>query len=322
MKAELWRLLCLAALIACSLPAVAQTYPNKPIRMLVPFPAGGSTDLAARALGQKLSEALNTPVVVENRPGASGNIGIEAAARANADGYTLLMAPAAFATNPAFFPNLPWDPIKDFSPISMVAMVPIVAVVYPGLPVNNVRELIAYAKNNPGKLNMASPGGATLARLSGEMFRTATGVDWVTVHYKGGQPALTAMITGEAQVSFAGISDVFAQMKAGKLRALAVGTIKRSAVVPELPTLNESGLPGYDVSIWQALVAPAGTPREIIARLNAETVKIMATPEAKERFLSFGTDATTSTPEQLGQFLRDEVAKIRKVVKDIGATVD
>jgi tripartite-type tricarboxylate transporter receptor subunit TctC len=319
---KLWRLLCFAALIAFSLLAHAQTYPSKPIRMLVPFPAGGSTDLAARALGQKLSEALNTPVVVENRPGASGNIGAEAAARANADGYTLFMAPAAFATNPAFFPNLPWDPIRDFAPISMVAMVPIIVVVYPGLPVNNVRELIAYARNNPGKLNMASPGGATLARLAGEMFRTATGVDWVTVHYKGGQPAMTAMLSGEAQVMFAGISDVFAQVKAGKLRALAVGTLKRSAVVPELPTLNESGLPGYDVSIWQALMAPAGTSREIIARLNADTVRIMATPEMKERFLSFGTDAVTSTPEQLSQFLRDEVAKIRKVAKDIGATID
>ncbi len=318
----LWRFLCVAVLVAFSVPAHAQIYPSKPIRMLVPFPAGGSTDLAARALGQKLAEALGTPVVVDNRPGASGNIGVEAAARATPDGYTLLMAPAAYATNPAFFPNLSWDPIKDFAPISMVAMVPIVAVVHPGLPVNNVRELIAYAKNNPGKLNMASPGGATLARLSGEMFRTATGVDWVTVHYKGGHPAMTAMLTGEAQVMFAGISDVFAQVKAGKLRALAVGTLKRSAVVPELPTLNESGLPGYDVSIWQALVAPAGTPKEIIARLNAETVRIMAMPEVKERFLSFGTDATSSTPEQLGQFLRDEVAKIRKVAKDVGATMD
>jgi tripartite-type tricarboxylate transporter receptor subunit TctC len=319
---KLWRFSCVATLIGFSLLAQGQTYPSKPIKMLVPFPAGGSTDLAARALGQKLAEALNTPVVVENRPGASGNIGAEAAARASADGYTLFMAPAAFATNPAFFPNLAWDPIRDFAPISMVAMVPIVVVVHPGLPVNGVRELIAYAKSNPGKLNMASPGGATLARLSGEMFRAATGVDWVTVHYKGGQPAMNAMLAGEAQVMFAGISDVFAQMKAGKLRALAVGTLKRSAVVPELPTLDESGLPGYDVSIWQALMAPAGTPREIVARLNAETVRIMATPETKQRFLSFGTDATSSTPEQLGQFLRDEVAKIRKAVKDAGATID
>jgi len=319
---KLWRFPCVAALLAFSLFAQGQTYPSKPIKMLVPFPAGGSTDLAARALGQKLAEALNTPVVVENRPGASGNIGAEAAARANADGYTLFMAPAAFATNPAFFPNLSWDPIRDFAPISMVAMVPIVVVVHPGLPVNSVRELIAYAKSNPGKLNMASPGGATLARLSGEIFRVATAVDWVTVHYKGGQPAMNAMLAGEAQVMFAGISDVFAQMKAGKLRALAVGTLKRSAVVPELPTLDESGLPGYDVSIWQALMAPAGTPREIIARLNAETVRIMAIPETKQRFLSFGTDATSSTPEQLGQFLRDEVAKIRKAVKDAGVTID
>lgn len=319
---KLWRLPCLVALVAFSLLAHAQTYPSKPIRMLVPFPPGGSTDLAARSLGVKLSEALNTPIVVENRPGASGNIGIEAAARSSADGYTLLMAPAAFATNPAFFPNLSWDPIRDFAPISMVATVPIIVVVHPSLPVKNVRELIAYSRSNPGKLNMASPGGATLARVSGEMFRSAAAVDWVTVHYKGGPPAMNAMLSGEAQVMFAGISDVFAQVKAGKLRALAVGTLKRSAVVPELPTLNESGVPGYDVSIWQALLAPSGTPREIIARLNAETVKILATPEAKERFLSFGTDAVSSTPDQLRQFLRDEVAKIRKVVKEVGATID
>ncbi len=315
-----WRFLCLAALIVVA--AQAQTYPNKPIRMLVPFPAGGSTDLPARALGQKLSDALHAPVIIDNRAGASGNIGIEAVARSSPDGYTLLMAPSAFATNPAFFSSLSWDPIKDFAAISMVATVPVIVVVYPGLPVSSARALIAYARSNPGKLNMASPGGATLARVSGEMFRAATGVDWVTVHYKGGPPAMNAMLSGEAQVMFAGISDVFAQVKAGKLRAIAAGTLKRSGVVPDLPTLNESVLPGFDVSMWQALLTPAGTPKDVVARLNAETVRIMSTPEMKQRFLSFGTDAVSSTPEQATQFLREEVAKIRKVVKDIGATID
>ena len=319
---KLWRFPCLVALITFSLLASAQTYPSKPIRMIVPFPAGGSTDLAARALGQKLSEALGTPVLVDNRPGASGNIGIEAAARATPDGYTLLMAPAAFATNPGVFPSLPWDPIKDFAPISMVAMVPIVVVVYPGLPVNNVRELIAYAKNNPGKLNMASPGAATLARLSGEMFRTATGVDWVTVHYKGGLPAMTAMITGEAQVMFAGISDVFAQVKAGKLRALAVGTLKRSAVVPELPTLNESGLPGYDVSIWQGLVAPAGTSKEIIARLNQSVARILKLPEVQERLRAGGAEPAHSTPEGFAHAIAQDIATWSKVVKAGNIKID
>lgn len=312
------------AAILCLLASVAaaQPYPSKPIKIVVAFPPGGSTDLAARALGQKLSEALATPVVVENRPGASGNIGAEAVAKAPADGYTLFMAATSFATSPAFFANLPWDPIRDFAPISLVATVPIIVVINPAVPANNVRELIAYAKANPGKLNMASPGAATLTRLSGEMFRIAAGIDWVSVHYKGGPPAMNDMLSGQAQVMFANISDVLAQVKAGRLRALAVTTAKRSAVVPELPTLSESGLPGFDVSTWQAMLAPAGTPREIIARLNAEIGRIMALPEMKERFLSFGTDAATSTPEQLGQFLRDEVAKIGKVVKDVGAKID
>ena len=317
-----FRLACAAILCLLASVAAAQPYPSKPIKIVVAFPPGGSTDLAARALGQKLSEALATPVVVENRPGASGNIGAEAVAKAPADGYTLFMAATSFATSPAFFANLPWDPIRDFAPISLVATVPIIVVINPAVPANNVRELIAYAKANPGKLNMASPGAATLTRLSGEMFRIAAGIDWVSVHYKGGPPAMNDMLSGQAQVMFANISDVLAQVKAGRLRALAVTTAKRSAVVPELPTLSESGLPGFDVSTWQAMLAPAGTPREVVTRLNAEIGRIMALPEMKERFLSFGTDAATSTPEQLGQFLRDEVAKIGKVVKDVGAKID
>lgn len=319
---KIFRVAAAALLYLLASFAAAQPYPSKPIRIVVAFPPGGSTDLAARALGQKLSEALATPVVVENRPGASGNIGAEAVARAPADGYTLFMAATSFATSPAFFSNLPWDPQRDFAPVSLVATVPIIVVINPAVPANNVRELIAYAKANPGKLNMASPGAATLTRLSGEMFRIAAGIDWVTVHYKGGQPAMNDMLSGQAQVMFANISDVLAQVKAGRLRALAVTTAKRSAVVPELPTLSESGLAGFDVSTWQAILAPAGTPREIIVRLNAEIGKIMALPEIKERFLSFGTDAATSTPEQLAQFLRDELAKIAKVVKDVGAKID
>jgi tripartite-type tricarboxylate transporter receptor subunit TctC len=313
-----------AAAILCLLAslAAAQPYPSKPIRIVVAFPPGGSTDLAARALGQKLSEALATPVLVDNRPGASGNIGAEAVAKAPADGYTLFMAATSFATSPAFFPNLPWDPLKDFAPVSLVATVPIIVVINPAVPAKNVRELIAYAKANPGKLNMASPGAATLTRLSGEMFRIAAGIDWVTVHYKGGPPAMNDLLSGQAQVMFANISDVLAQVKAGRLRALAVTTGKRSAVVPDLPTMSESGLPGFDVSTWQAILVPAGTPREIVVRLNAEIGRIMALPEIKERFLSFGTDAATSTPEQLGQFLRDEVSKIGKVAKDVGAKID
>ena len=300
--------------------AWAQGWPTKPIRMVVAFPPGGSTDLAARALGEKLAAALGQPVLVDNKPGASGNIGAEAVARSAPDGYTLLMAATSFATSPAFFPKLGWDPLKDFAPVSLVATVPIIVVVHPSVPAKTPAELIAYSKANLGKLNMASPGAATLTRLSGEMFKQTAGLDWVTVHYKGGPPAVQDLLAGNAHVMFANISDVISLVKAGKLRAIAVTTAKRSAVAPELPTLAEGALPGFAVSTWQAVLAPAGTPREIVQRLNAEIVKAMALPEMKERFLSFGTDAATSTPEELGRFLADEVAKIGRIVKDTGAT--
>jgi tripartite-type tricarboxylate transporter receptor subunit TctC len=297
----------------------AQGYPAKPVRMVVAFPPGGSTDLAARALGEKLAAALGQPFLIENKPGASGNIGAEFVAKSAPDGYTLFMAATSFATAPAFFPNLGWDPVKDFAPVSMVATVPIILVINPAIPASNARELIAYAKANPGKLNIASPGAATLARLTGELFKQAAGVDLVIVHYKGGPPAITDLLSGQAQVMFANISDAITQVKAGKLHALAVTTAKRSATAPELPTLAESALPGFDVSTWQAVLAPAGTPREIVQRLNAETVRAMALPDVREKFLSFGTDAASSSPEELGRFLASEVAKIGKIARDVGA---
>ncbi len=310
-----------AAIVIAPL-AWAQSYPTKPIRMVVAFPPGGSTDLAARALGEKLATALGQPVVIDNKPGASGNIGAEFVARSAPDGHTLLMAATSFVTAPAFFPKLGWHPSKDFAPVSLVATVPIIVVVHPSLPVHNPRDLIAYSKANPGKLNLASPGAATLTRLSGEMFKQAAGVDWVTVHYKGGPPAVADLLGGQSHVMFANISDVITQVKAGRLRALAVTGARRSAIAPELPTLAESALPGFEISTWQAVMAPAGTPREVIQRLNAEIVRAMALPEMKEKFLSFGTDAATSTPEALGQFIVSEVAKIGQIAKDVGARVD
>ncbi|MES1266045.1 MAG: tripartite tricarboxylate transporter substrate binding protein [Variovorax sp.] len=311
-----------AVLLAGASALAGAQYPNKPVRMVVAFPPGGSTDLAARALGEKLAAALGQPFVIENKPGASGNIGAEFVAKSAPDGYTLFMAATSFATAPAFFPQLGWDPVKDFAPVSMVATVPIIVVVHPSVAATNPRELIAYSKAKPGKLNLASPGAATLTRLAGEMFKQAAGLDWVTVHYKGGPPAVTDLLGGQAQVMFANISDVITHVKAGKLRALAVTTAKRSAIAPELPTLAESALPGFEVSTWQAVLAPAGTPREIVQRLNAEIVKAMAVPEMKEKFLSFGTDAATSTPEELGRFLAAEVSKIGKIAKDVGAKND
>ena len=302
--------------------ALAQGFPAKPIRMVVAFPPGGSTDLAARALGERLAAALEQPVVIDNKPGASGNIGAEFVARAAPDGYTLLMAATSFATAPAFFPKLGWDPLRDFAPVALVATVPIILVIHPSVPANSPKELIAYSKAHPGKLNLASPGAATLTRLSGEMFKQTAGVDWVTVHYKGGPPAVADLLGGQSHVMFANISDVISQVKAGRLRALAVTGARRSAIVPDLPTLAEAALPGFDVSTWQAVMAPAGTPREIIQRVNAEIVKAMAAPEMKERFLSFGTDAATGSPEELGRFLAAEVAKIRRIARDVGAKID
>lgn len=321
MKIPTLRILALlAAVFSCA--ALAQSWPSKPIRMVVAFPPGGSTDLAARALGEKLAAALGQPVVIDNKPGASGNIGAEFVARSTPDGHTLLMAATSFATAPAFFPKLGWDPVKDFAPVSLVATVPIIVVVHPSVPANTPRELIAYSKANPGKLNLASPGAATLTRLSGEMFKQMAGVDWVTVHYKGGPPAAADMLGGQAQVMFANISDVIAFVKAGRLRALAVTTARRSAIAPELPTLAESGLPGFDASTWQAVLAPAATPREVVQRLNAEIVKAMAAQEMKDKFLVFGTDVATGTAEELGRFLATEVAKIGKIAKAVGASND
>lgn len=314
--------LAILLLLLCAAPVFAQTWPAKPIRMVVAFPPGGSTDLAARALGEKLASALGQPIVVDNKPGASGNIGAEFVARSAPDGYTLLMAATSFATSPAFFPKLGWDPVKDFAPVSLVATVPIIVVVHPGVAAKTPAELVAFSKANPGRLNMASPGAATLTRLAGEMFKQAAGLDWVTVHYKGGPPAVQDLLAGNAHVMFANISDVISLVKSGRLRALAVTTATRSAVAPELPTLGETALPGFAVATWQAVVAPAGTPREIVQRLNAEIVKAMALPEMKARFLSFGTDAATGTPEELGRFLADEVAKIGRIARETGAKVD
>ena len=316
-------------LIACAVlaaaftpPASAQPYPNRPVKMLVGFPPGGSTDLAARVLATRLSQSLGQPFIVENRAGASGNIASDAVARAAPDGSTLLMAATSFAAAPAFFDKLTWDPVKDFTPIGLVATVPIMVVTSPGLPVRNVKELVAYSKANPGKVNMASPGATTLVRLSGEQFKQVAGLDWLTVHYKGGAPAMQDMLAGTAQVMFANISDVLAQVRAGKLNPIAVTTAQRSALVPEIPTLAESGYPGFSYATWQAVVGPAGMPREIVDKLNAEIRRIMAMPDVKSQFMTFGTDVSTGSPEELGTLLADEVVKIKKVATSVGATTN
>lgn len=309
----------LAAVLAAPLAQAQGSYPLRPVRLLVGFPPGGSTDLAARALADRLGSVLGQVVVVENKPGASGNIAADFVARSAPDGYTLLMAATSFATAPAFFANLTWDPVKDFSPVGLVATVPILAVTSASVPAKTPAELIAYSKANPGKLNLASPGATTLTRLSGEMFKQVAGLDWVTVHYKGGAPAVQDMLGGSGHVMFANISDVIGHVKAGKLNAIAVTTPKRSQIVPEVPTFAESGFPSFSFSTWQAVVGPAGLPRAVVQRLNGEIVKAMATKEMKDRFLAIGTDADTSSPEELGKFLGEEVAKIRRIAVAVGA---
>lgn len=298
----------------------AQAYPNRPVKLLVGFPAGGSTDLAARMLAGRLSQSLGQPFVVENRPGASGNIAAQEVARAAPDGYTLMMAATSFAAAPAFFDNLAWDPVKDFTPVSLVATVPILVVATPALKVGSMKELVDYSKANPNKINMASPGATTLTRLSGEQFRKTAKLDWVTVHYKGGAPAMQDLLGGFAHVMFANISDVIAQVNAGKLTPLAVTTAARSAVLPNVPTLAESGYAEASFSTWQGVVGPAGLPRDIVDKLNAEIRKAMSAMDIKAQFLTLGTDASAGTPEEFGHLVRDEVAKIKRVAVSVGAT--
>jgi tripartite-type tricarboxylate transporter receptor subunit TctC len=290
--------------------------------MLVGFPAGGSTDLAARILGQRLGQALGQPVVVDNKVGASGNIASDFVAHAAPDGYTLMMAATSYAAAPAFFDKLGWDPVKDFTAVGLVATVPILVVTNPSLGVRNVGELVAYSKAHPGKVNLASPGPTTLIRLSAEQFKQVAGVDWLTVNYKGGAPAMQDMLAGTAQVMFANISDVITQVKAGKLVPIAVTTKARSAIVPDIPTFAESGYAAFTFATWQGVVGPAGMPPEVVNRLNAEIRRIMAEPEVKAQFLAIGTDASTSSPEEFRQFVAEEVDKIKRVAKAVGVTAN
>ncbi len=311
----------LAAVAAVAAPfaAAADAWPTRPIRMLVGFPPGGSTDLSARVLAAKLTQSLGQTVVVENKAGASGNIAADAVAQAAPDGYTLLVAATSFAAAPAFFDKLGWDPVKDFTPVSLVATVPILVVTTPSLPLKTLPELVAYSKAHPRELNLASPGATTLTRLSGEMFRQVAGLEWVTVNFKGGAPAMQDMLSGRAHVMFANISDVIAQVKSGKLDALAVTTSRRSSVVPDVPTLAESGYPGFAFATWQAVVGPRGMPPAIVERLNAAIRDALAAPDVKAQFLTFGTEAESSSPQALSQLLTAEVAKIDKVAKSVNA---
>jgi tripartite-type tricarboxylate transporter receptor subunit TctC len=301
----------------------AQTYPTRPIRLVVPFPAGGTTDILAREVGQRLSVSLGQPVVVDNRPGAAGNIGSDLVAKSAPDGYTLLMCTVStHAINPNLYAKLPYDHVKDFAPVILVAGVPNVLEVTPSLPVNTVSDLIKLAKEKPGQINFASSGSGTSIHLSGELFKTMAGVDMTHVPYKGSAPAITDLMGGQVQVMFDNLPSSLQQIKAGKLRAIAVTSAQRAPALPNVPTIAESGLAGFEASSWFGVVAPAGTPQAIIARINADVNQWLQSPDAKEKLLAQGAAAAGGTPEQFAAYIRTETEKWAKVVKASGAKVD
>jgi tripartite-type tricarboxylate transporter receptor subunit TctC len=311
------------AILILAGPARAQDYPTKPIRLVVPFAAGGATDVLARLVGERLTASLGQQVVVDNRPGAGGNIGSDLVARAEPDGYTILMgAVGTHAINPSLYPKMPYDPVKDFAPVTLVASVPNVLVVNPEVPANSVQELIDLAKAKPGELNFASSGNGTSIHLSGELFKAMTGTDIVHVPYKGSGPAVTDLLGGQVQMMFDNMPSSLPHVKAGKLRALGVTSAKRSPALPEVPTIAEAGVPGYDATSWFGILAPAGTPEPVVTRLQGAIVQALGEPEMRQRMADLGAEPVGDTPAEFGQFIAAEIAKWAKVVNDAGVKLE
>ena len=311
-----------AVLSACAAGAFAQSYPAQPIRVIVPQPPGGSTDLVARPLAKQVPDAMGQSIVVENRPGAGSLIGTDLVAKAAPDGYTLLMVAASFTINPSLHKSLPFDPVNDFTPISLLSSFPNLLVVHPSVPVKSVQELIALARAKPGALNYGSSGVATGTHLSMEMFKHMAGVNIVHVPFKGGPPSVTGLVSGQVQVNMATISTAMPHVKSGALRALAVSTSKRSSALPDIPTVAEAGLPGYDYSSWVGLLAPAKTPRAVLDRLASESARGVQTAETKKILALEGADPVGSTPEEFAALIRRELAGWRKVVEAAGIKAD
>jgi tripartite-type tricarboxylate transporter receptor subunit TctC len=314
---------CAISLLTVSARDNAQAYPTKSIRLIVPFAAGGSTDALARAVGQKLGESLGQQVVVDNRTGATGNIGTDLVAKASPDGYTLLMAfDATMVINPSAYKKLPFDPVKDFTPITEVAALPLILAAHPSFPANNVKELIAYARQKPG-INYSSSGYASTPHLAMVLFAQRTGTQFTHIAYKGGGQAVVDVLGGQVPLIATAIPTVQAHIKAGKLKAIGLTSGKRHPSLPDVGTFAEAGLPGFDVSAWYGLLAPAGTPKTVIARLHDEVVKILQSPEMKERFLTtIGGDPVGDTPEAFAATIKNDMARWAKIVKESGIKLE
>lgn len=301
-------------LLLCAGAFAQQAYPSKTIRFIVPYAPGGGTDIVARVLAQRLTEGLGQQVIVDNRGGSSGIVGTEVAARSPADGYTLLMGTTGpFAVNPGLYPKLPYDPVRDFAPVSLISSAPHLLAVHPSLPVKSVKELIAYAKANPGRLTFSSGGGSS--RLSGEMLNVLARIEMVHVAYRGVAPAALAVVTGEVSLAFSDIMVLLPHVKTGKLRGLAVTGASRSPVVPSLPTVAEGGLPGYESAVWYGVLVPAKTPNEIVARLHAEIVKAVQHPDLRDRLLAEGSAIVGNTPEQFAAYITRDRERWGRIIK-------
>lgn len=320
---KLRRLACVASGVTCTGIACAQGFPDKPIRMLVPFAPGGNTDILARAVGLKMSENWGKSVVVDNRAGGSGVIAAEIVARATPDGHTVFVASTGeVAINPSLFRNLPYSVEKNFAPVTLGTVSPLLVVTHPSSPTKTIKELLDLAKAGPKTLSYASVGTGSPQHLSGELFKMLTGADIVHVPYKGGAPATNALLGNEVSFGFVGMGPVIPQVRGGKLRALAISTAKRSPVLAEIPTLQEAGIKDFDTTIWFAFFVPAGTPKLVVTRLNAEIGRILRLPDVNERLTGLGLEVTPGSPEELTRFVRQEAAKYRKIIEVSGTRVD
>jgi tripartite-type tricarboxylate transporter receptor subunit TctC len=301
--------------------AAADNFPSKPVKIVVPYTPGGGADILARTLAAALAPKIGQPVIVENRPGANTITGTEYVANSPPDGYTLMLVPASFSINPSFY-KLPYDTIKGFAPVGLVALVPLLLVTNPAVPVNSVKDLIALAKAKPGELTFASYGSGSPAHLAGELFKSMVGVDMLHIPYKGSAPALADIVAGHVALSFSSMSPAVPLVKSGRLKAIAVSTAKRVSAMKEIPTIAEAGVPGYEVQAWNGIAAPAGTPREVIAKLNKAIVEIVATTEFRDRISAQGFEPESSSPEEFSELIQRDVLKWAKVIRESGAKPD